>query len=306
MSSLTIRESTEGLERLIALVVDGKTSQHTKSAYRHALTHFVDWWTGRGKPAMCRAVVNAYKAHLLEETDLSPSAINQRLTAIRNLAKEAKHNQLMDSVVADGIMDIEGVTAGGRRTGNWLTLEQAQELMNTPNPNTILGRRDRALLAVAIGAGLRRTEITELTFAHIQKRDDRWMIVDLVGKRNKLRSIPIADWIKTAIDAWASVAHITDGRIFRPLTRGGALRGKCIVPQTVYDVVKKYAAKCGITLAPHDLRRTFAKLADKAKTPIPQIQLSLGHESLDTTARYLGTDQDLVNSPSDSLALGWD
>jgi integrase len=59
----------------------------------------------------------------------------------------------------------------------------------------------------------------------------------------------------------------------------------------------------GITLTPHDMRRTFDQLARKADTPIEQIHLTLGHASIQTTERYLGTWRDLTDAPSDRLKL---
>jgi integrase len=56
-------------------------------------------------------------------------------------------------------------------------------------------------------------------------------------------------------------------------------------------------------LAPHDLRRTFAKLAHKGDAPLEQIQLSLGHASIQTTERYLGVKQSLSDAPCDHLGL---
>jgi len=263
-------------------------------------------WIRQGKPGLCKAVVNSYKAHLLDETNLAPSTINQYLTAIRNLAKEAKDNSLMDTALADGIKNVEGVTSGGRKIGNWLTKKQAREFMSSPDPSTLLGCRNRALLAVAIGAGLRREEIANLTFKHIQMRDERWAVVDILGKRNKYRSVPIAEWIKETIDRWSSTAGITEGYIFRPLTKFGTFRGIQIAPQTVYDTVKKYAQMCGFDLSPHDLRRTFAKLSYKGGTDLKQIQYSLGHSSVETTERYLGIEQDFEDSPSDRLGIKLD
>lgn len=68
-------------------------------------------------------------------------------------------------------------------------------------------------------------------------------------------------------------------------------------------MVERYSAQLGIRVAPHDLRRTFAKLARKGHAPLEQIQLSLGHASVQTTERYLGLEQDLVDGPCDHLGL---
>ncbi len=74
--------------------------------------------------------------------------------------------------------------------------------------------------------------------------------------------------------------------------------------QSVFETVKMYAERIGMkSIAPHDLRRTFAKLAHKGRAALEQIQLSLGHASIQTTERYLGVQQDLTDAPCDHLGL---
>ena len=79
--------------------------------------------------------------------------------------------------------------------------------------------------------------------------------------------------------------------------------GRGITAQAVCDIVARYSGKLGLGIAPHDLRRTFAKLAHKGHSPIEQIQMSLGHASIQTTERYLGIEQDLSDAPCDHLGL---
>jgi site-specific recombinase XerD len=71
--------------------------------------------------------------------------------------------------------------------------------------------------------------------------------------------------------------------------------------QAIWDVVKEYSPVP--KLAPHDLRRTFAKLAHTAGAPVEQIQQSLGHASIATTERYLGVELNLKVAPSDLIQL---
>lgn len=130
------------------------------------------------------------------------------------------------------------------------------------------------------------------------------MLVDLIGKRNKVRSVPMPCWAKQAIDEYANASGVVDGVVFRPINKGGRLSGERMTEQAIYNLVTLYAATVGIAnLAPHDLRRTFAKLAHKGGSGLDQIQLSLGHSSIQTTERYLGIEQDLTTAPCDVLGL---
>jgi integrase len=130
------------------------------------------------------------------------------------------------------------------------------------------------------------------------------VIVDLVGKHHRVRSVPMPNWTRAAIDVWTERAGIVDGRVFRSLRKGdGTTLGAGLSTQAIADVVAAYAGRLGIDVAPHDCRRTFAKLALKGGARLEQIQLSLGHASIRTTERCLGVEQDLTDAPCNRLGL---
>lgn len=295
--------TTNTIQPIIKLVTDAVTSDHTRRAYSRALTEFMAWHTTTGQTGFSKATVQAHVT-ALRTAGVSASSINQRLTAIRKLANELADNGVIDHSTAQAISRAEGVRVEGKRLGNWLTKEQAQQLLELPNVATVKGLRDRAILAVLLGCGLRREECAGLTVGNIQQREARWVIVDLVGKRSKTRSVPMPSWCKYAIDAYMVAGAIVDGVLFRSVRRGDHITAQGMTAQAIFDVVKTYAAQIGIKdLAPHDLRRTFAKLAHKGAAPIEQIQLSLGHSSVQTTERYIGVQQDLSSAPCDALGL---
>ena len=302
MTTTTALTRRDDMTPVIELVTDGLTSEHSKRAYRRSLERFLTWYNDQGRPGMTKATVNRYRAQLVG-AGLRPATVNQILSAVRRLAVEAADNGYLDPAAADAIGRVEGVRQDGRRAGNWLTKDQAQQLLTTPDTSTRKGLRDRAILAVMLGGGLRRSEVAALTFEHVQQRDGRWVIVDLEGKRRRVRSVPIPSWVKSAIDHWATSAGLTTGRVFRSVNKGGRVTGEDMTPQAVYDVVAEHAAAAGLDVAAHDLRRTFAKLAHKGGAGLDQIQLTLGHSSIMTTERYVGADQDFTSAPCDVLGL---
>lgn len=302
MENSIIRIDTDELEKIKRLVTDGLTSRLSRVMYDKALTDFLAWYIEQGKPGLTKSVVQEYKL-VLQDSGLAPSSINQKLSAIRRLALEAADNGLIDPELAAGITRVRGIHAAGTRTGAWLTIEQAQALIREPDTSTLKGMRDRAILAVMLGAGLRRSEVASLTFDHLQQREGRWVILNLIGKGNRVRTVPIPSWTKQAVDEYSQTAGISDGYIFRSINRGDHLSGDSMTSQAVQDVVKCYAARCEYQLAAHDLRRTFAKLARKGGADLMQIQLTLGHASLKTTERYLGEQQDLTTAPCDVIGL---
>jgi integrase len=192
----------------------------------------------------------------------------------------------------------KGVASKGVRLGNWLTARQAQALLNVPDATTNKGVRDWAILAVLLGCGLRRSEVPVLTFKHIQQRDGRWCIVDLVSKHGRVRTVPMPAWVKVAIDAWATTAGITDGLVFRSVNRSGQVRDTALSEKVVCQLIRPYAEAAGAAgIAPHDCRR---QIVPRGRRELEQIQMQLGPASVQTTERYLGTKQDLVHRMTES------
>jgi integrase len=302
--SLVPYQAPDALDPVMRLVLDAVSSPSTRTMYRKALTDLFRWRTEQGSPPFSRAAVQAHRA-TLETRGYAPSTINQRLAAIKKLAREAAANGLLDAAVAAAIDQVPGVKQSGSRVGNWLTRAQAEALINAPDPATLKGQRDRAMLALLVGCGLRRGEAVALTAGHIQQRDGRWVIVDLRGKHGRLRSIAVPAWVKQAVDRWCTAAGITDGRILRSLNRHGRITGDSLSPQAVLAAAVFCGDQLGLRLRPHDLRRTCAKLCRAGGGELEQIQLLLGHASIQTTERYLGTRQNLADAPNDRLGLEW-
>jgi site-specific recombinase XerC len=157
----------------------------------------------------------------MEARQLAPATINLRLAAVRRLAYEAADTGLLSPDLAAGIRRVKGAKKIGVRLGNWLTAEQSCSLLRAAKVDSLKGRRDRAILALLLGCGLRRGEVVNLRLNHLQQREEHWAIVDLVGKAAHIRTVPVPDWVKAAIDGWLTAASITEGRVFRCVTRRG-------------------------------------------------------------------------------------
>src|SRR3954447_15914671 len=212
-------------DRLKALVLDSVSSPITRRVYNMALNEFLDWFKLVPRPGFSKATVSAWRASL-EARGLGSSSIIIRMSAIRKLAGEAVDNGLLAPELAANIRRVKSVKSKGIRVGNWLSVRQAQDLLSAPDIATTKGLRDRAILAILIGCGLRRSEVAALTFAHIQQRDGRWCVVDLVGKHGRVRTVPMPSWVKVAVDAWTFAADVTSGRVFRSVNRGDRVWGE--------------------------------------------------------------------------------
>ena len=278
-------------------------SPASRRAYEFGIDDFVTGYCSEPRLAFSRTVVLRYRLEL-ESRRLAPSSINLRLAAVRRLAYEAADTGLFSPELAAGIRRVKGAKRVGVRLGNWLTAEHSRALLRAPDAQRLKGRRDRAMLALMLGCGLRRGEVADLRIDHLQQREDHWVIADLVGKAAHIRTVPVPDWVKSAVDEWVASAAITEGRLFRCVSRKESVWGAGITEKVIWHVVKAAAATAGIAkLSPHDCRRTCARLCHAAGGELEQIQFLLGHVSVETTERYLGCKQRLRSAVNDHIGL---
>jgi integrase len=244
------------LEQSKNAVLNSLPAASSQESYGHAIDEFIGWYCSEPRLAFNRTVVLRYK-FFLEQKNLAPSTINVRLAAVRRLAYEASDTGLLSPELAAGIRRVKGAKRLGARVGNWLTAEQSRALIQIREFDTLRDKRDRAALAVLLGCGLRRAELTVLKLDDIQQREDHWIIADLIGKGKHIRTVPVPAWVKAAIDQWTAASGIGSGNIFRQVHRTGKILGLGITTKAIWHIVKRAARCSGIEkLAPHDLRRT--------------------------------------------------
>jgi site-specific recombinase XerC len=179
------------LEHAKSAVLNSPASPESRRSYEFAIQNFVEWYCLEPRLALNRIVVTRYRMRL-ERLRLAPSTINQWLAAVRRLAYEASDAGLLSPELAAGIRRVKGVKQLNVRLGNWLTAEEGRRaLVNAPASETLRGKRDRAILAVLLGYGLRWSELTRLKVEHLRRREEQWAVVDLIGKGGHVRTVPI-------------------------------------------------------------------------------------------------------------------
>jgi integrase len=291
------------LEQSKSAVLNSLTSPSSQRSYDHAIREFIDWYCSEPRLAFNKTVVTRYRISL-EQRQYAPSTINLRLAAVRRLAYEAADCGLLSPDLAAGIRRVKGARRLGVRIGNWLTAEEGRRMIGAFGASALKQRRNRAMIAVLIGCGLRRAEAAALKFEDVQLREEHWVIADLNGKGGHIRTVPMPNWVKTAIDEWAILAGINSGPLFRAINKAGRVWGNGFTPKVIWSIMKEGAANCGLVgLAPHDLRRTCARLCHQAGGELEQIQFLLGHVSIETTERYLGCKQRFQNAVNDAIGL---
>jgi site-specific recombinase XerD len=284
-------------------VLNSLGSPASRRVYEYAIDQFIAWYCSEPRLAFNRIVVVRYRMHL-ESRGLAANTINQQLAAVRRLAHEAADSGLLSPELAAGISRVKGVKQLGFRSGNWLSAEQSSEVLQRAHGDSMRAKRDYAMLAMLFGCGLRRSELVGLELDEVEMRQGHWAVVDLIGKGGHIRTVPIPLWVKAALDQWTAAAGVREGRIFRAVARTGKVWGKGISQNVVWYVVKACCERVGLEhIAPHDLRRTCAKLCHSNGGELEQIQFLLGHASVQTTERYLGCKQNLGHPVNDLFDL---
>jgi site-specific recombinase XerD len=304
VASFPLQNRQETLDGVCTLVLDKIASPSTRAMYGKALYDFLEWRREEGSPALSKAVVQKHRIFLIAK-GYSASSINQRLTALRQLAARASEEGVLPVEHAVAISRIKGARQVAAPTTSPLTSQQAEELMNAPDSGTIKGQRDRALLALLVGCGLRRNEIVRLNVDDLQRQGSRWVLVGVIGTHRKARIVPLPHWAKLAIDKWLAAGQINEGAIFRAVDRQGAPRGRRLSSPMVLEIVKAYGKRVELRISPRGLRRTCAMLCRSRGADLEQIQLLLGHSSIQMTEQFLGTQPKPVRAPNDRLGLRW-
>ena len=287
----------EAQQRLRQMVLDTLPSPHSRRNYAKALDDLFAFSAGR---PLTRELLMEYRASI---ESLSASTINVRLSAVRKMVTEARRAGMLRAEDAANLTEVPNIRQKGTRIGDWLTKDQAKELLAVPDRDTLRGKRDYVILALLVGCALRRQELASLDIETIQLREGRWVLADLEGKERRIRTVFVPVWVKHGINAWQAAAGIEDGPLLRSIAKGGKV-GESLSDWAVWSVVEQSAKQIGIErFGAHDLRHTCAKLCRKGGGDLEQIKFLLGHSSIQTTERYLGSEQEIAVAVNDGLGL---
>lgn len=195
--------------------------------------------------------------------------------------------------------------AKGQKAHTWLSQSEVTDLMAAVVGMKRKDRRDRLVLGLLVGAGLRREEAASLTFGDIKTQPIQGKertVLQIHGKGSKSRVVPISDKLVRIINDWRAAAG-GHGLVLRSIPKGGKI-GKSLSASALFVIVRRYGNLIGKPqLAPHDLRRTYAQIGYEVGVPVTQIGKLLGHESIETTQRYLNLELNLELTVSDFIPL---
>ena len=287
------------------LVLSGIQNSSTRAMYGKALSDFLDWCQAQGAPPLTRTIVEEHKNFLLSH-GYSAATVNQRLTAIRKFAQRAAEENLLGKQDAAEILRVHGAKKKQNVSERYsLSIAEAESLLNAPSPSTSKGKRDRAMLALLLGCGLRRNEIVQSKVESIVQQEGRWVLAHVFSPLGRERTVPLPAWVRQALDGWLKASKIRAGAIFRAVDRDGNVLGRVLSAPMILATVAAYGRSLGVRIAPRDLRRTCAKFCHNSGADIKGIQLLLGHANIQATGMYIGKTHAVAGAPNDRLPLRW-
>lgn len=268
------------------------TNPQTRRAYRTDLNDFMRF-IGIERPEQFRAVTRAHVMAWRDDLDaraLSRATVRRKLAALSSLFNSLCGDNALALNPTDGVRRPKVQRNEGKTPA--IGDHEARALLNAPDPATLRGQRDRAILSVLLYHGLRRAELCRLKVADLQMRRG---VLELCvwGKGDKERSIPVHPATAQSIDAYLERAgHRADlqGSLFRPIRNHVHDNTRAsITPDGVYKMLLAYAKTVQIQVqgfGPHALRATAATNALENEADIAKVQEWLGHANISTTRIY--------------------
>jgi len=258
------------------LSIERGLSPNTLQAYRRDLCQFRDWLK-KEFLQVDSALIGNYLATLREKGNKSRT-LNRKLSVVRMFYK---------FLYTEGKIDhnpVEGVSSPrlGRKIPSFLSEKEVEALLETPSVDEQYGIRDRAILEVVYGAGLRISELINLNLTDLNLKGG-W--VKVLGKGSKERIVPLGReacrWVRIYLRKRRT--ETTD-----KLSLFCNRYGKRLSRQACWKIIKKYSQKAGITkkISPHTLRHSFATHLLSRDADLRFVQELLGHTNISTTQIY--------------------
>jgi site-specific recombinase XerD len=279
----------------------------TKSLYENDVKHFSNWLETNGYhwSGITLDVVADYRNYLLT-TGYAKSTASRMLAVVTRFLKEVGKRGVLDTNFVD---DVRSIPANKETTHRALSKDEVNLMLGLVDITTAKGKRDYAILLTLIKTGLRRSELSALTFADMRQEQGHWILVVEHGKGDKRRIAKLPADCYRAIECYLDAtnrAYLSgDNPLFvqfsmtgdKPLERGLGIKG-------IEYLVKGYGKKLGGSkLTPHGLRATFVTLCLEGGAPLQKVQYAAGHADPRTTERYQLRKQNLDDAAADYIKL---
>lgn len=276
----------------------GQFSGETERAYRSDIQQFIAWVGGSDLRQVYRQDLFRYRAWLVEQ--YMPATVNRKLSAIRQMFAEAVRHGIRPDNPADGLKGHK--SEGGYSKTKAPAFEQVLAMI-ADFGDSLEDSRDRAMIWLLAGMGLRREEVVKLTPVSVTQ-DQGVRILDIMGKGSKRRRNKIPEPVLGAIDEWLKITNIGDNEPLFQGIKNGVLTGNPMHPNTLYAMLAKRFKHAGIVgCSPHSMRHLNATFLLAQGADLYKVQRWLGHADPRTTERYDRAQNDIRNSIADMVRL---
>lgn len=276
-----------------AVWLASQKSPRTREAYRRDVAQFLKF-ISVASPAQLRAIdhraVIAWEAHLREQERLQPTTVRRRLSALSSLFS---HLVRFGAAELNPVREIKRPEIN-RRQGKTLAFSrnQSRTILDAPDPNKLIGLRDRAILAIGLQVGFRRAEIASLRVRDLHQNrgfDALWV----TRKRGKRDSVAIHPQVARRLHDYliaAGHADELDGPLFRPVRNNQRRNDSCRTLSTdeINRILHKHAQRAGLIrgYSAHSMRATFITTALENGANLEDVQRDVGHAEPSTTKLY--------------------
>lgn len=291
MNSIMINQEDRITQHMMNLLL----SPLTKASYRGAVEAFLSW-VYETRPGSPVEAVASYRNHILD-LGLAPATCNRILSAVRRWFDAAAHLGVLTDAELASIKSVENVKQQGKKVGTWLSVEEAQTLLSTLPTDTLEDLRDRAIMTVFLGVGMRIDEVTHLKWEHLDQLDGVWVFRNIQRKHHRIQTIRIPEWVAAVLNQYGDALPVKNEYVFVSCSKANS--GSNLTNRAVYNIVKRYT-----DVAPHQLRKTWSALAYKGGASVREIQQQLGHKSIKATEIYLEDIKAVQNNAVNMTGIG--
>lgn len=281
----------------VNILLAGQLAPSSLAMYKRDVAAYLAYAQAHGKDPLYPLTLTDWRDDLALHSKMSPHTINRMLSAVKRVVKQAASKELVSIEISHRFKDIDGVKVKAlksrlkqhRRTR--ISPEDMRRLCEAPNAETLIGKRDRALLSTLASSGLRASEVSSLRMDQVSKRGKGYFL-SVIGKSDiEPRDAYLSHEAFSLIQAWLAARPVTSEYIFTSFTTRAATPMTTPISEvTVWNIVQRYAEQCALShIKPHDFRRFVGtQLASK---DIRKAQKALGHKSIEVTARHYVLDE---------------
>jgi integrase/recombinase XerD len=276
----------------IEAILTGRLTASSIAMYKRDAQAYFDYAQKYHLPWLDAQSLVAWRDALALQSEMSPNTINRMIAAVKRIVREMAERKMIDRAVNLEFSQVRGVQMKALKSRlkphsrTRITKEDMRRLCEAPDDNTLVGLRDRALLATLASSGIRVSEAATLTLEQVVKHSDGYT-VKVCGKTDtEYRDAHLSAEAYAKIQQWLARRPTASPCIFTSFPRRSAIpSAEAMSEVAVWKMVQRYAKACDLEhIKPHDFRRFLG--TQLAATDIRDAQKALGHKSIEVTARH--------------------